>query len=120
VIAIWGLRAGGRISTHFELRDHDDNRRILGELVGGGPLLLHTYRGWWCPTERTWFRQLVALREDTDVAATGFVSLSVDPPEVGAAFRLGLTPGGHFGGEQGAERDQADERQSWRRPGSSG
>ena len=84
-----GLRTGDAFPD-LELADHDHNRRRLGELAGGDPLLLHTYRGWWCPKERTWFRHLVALQEDAEVAYTRFVSLSVDPPEVSAAFRAGL------------------------------
>jgi peroxiredoxin len=83
------LQSGGAFPD-LELADHNDNRRSLGELAGGDPLLLHTYRGWWCPKERTWFRHLVALQEDAEVAYTRFASLSVDPPKVSAAFRAGL------------------------------
>ena len=74
----------------LELPDHDGHVRSLGELAGGDPLLLHTYRGWWCPKERTWFRHLVALQDDAEVAYTRFASLSIDPPPVSAAFRAGL------------------------------
>ncbi len=72
------------------LTDHDGHPRALSELAGGDPLLLHTYRGWWCPKERAWFRHLLALQEDAEVAYTRFASLSVDPPATSAAFRAGL------------------------------
>jgi len=72
------------------LPDHDGHPRALSELAGGDPLLLHTYRGWWCPKERAWFRHLLALQEDAEVAYTRFASLSIDPPATSAAFRAGL------------------------------
>jgi peroxiredoxin len=74
----------------LELPDHDGHPRRLSELAGGDPLVLHTYRGWWCPKERAWFRHLVSLQDDAEVAYTRFASLSVDPPPVSAAFRAGL------------------------------
>ena len=74
----------------LELPDHDGHPRRLSELAGGDPLLLHTYRGWWCPKERTFLRHLVTLQEDAEVAYTRFASLSVDPAPVSAAFRAGL------------------------------
>ena len=89
VSGVRGLRPGDPFPD-LELADQDGHRRSLGELAGGDPLLLHTYRGWWCPKERTWFRHLVALQEDAEVAYTRFASLSVDPPAVSAAFRAGL------------------------------
>lgn len=73
-----------------ELPDADGHRRRLSELAGGDPLVVHTYRGWWCPKERAFFRELAALQPALEVAYTRVVSLSVDPPEVAAAFRAGL------------------------------
>ncbi len=72
------------------LPDHVGNRRSLAELAGGDPLLLQCYRGWWCPKEQAFFRRLVALQDEAEVAYTRFVSLSVDPPAVTAAFRAGI------------------------------
>jgi peroxiredoxin len=80
----------GQAFPDLSLPDHDGHVRRLSELAGGDPLLLHTYRGWWCPKERTWFRHLVALQDDAEVAYTRFASLSIDPPPVSAAFRAGL------------------------------
>ena len=74
----------------LELPDHLGHRRTLSELVGGDPTLVHFFRGWWCPKERQFFRRLVDLQDDAEVAYARFVSISVDPPEVQAAFRAGL------------------------------
>lgn len=83
------LRSGDRFPD-LELPDHDGHPRLLSDLAGGDPLLLHTYRGWWCPKERAYLRQLVALQDEAEVAYTRFASLSTDPPDVAAAFRAGL------------------------------
>lgn len=80
----------GAIFPDLRLPDHDAVLRTLSELVDGDPLLLQTFRGPWCPKEQTWFRQLLPLQEEADVAYTRMVSLSVDPPEVLAALRTGL------------------------------
>jgi peroxiredoxin len=52
--------------------------------------VLQFLRGWWCPKEQVFMRQLVRLQEQAEVAYTRFVSVSVDPPEVSAAFRAGV------------------------------
>lgn len=74
----------------LHLPDHSGNPRRLSELAAGDPLLLHFYRGFWCPKEQAFFRRLVQLQDEAEVAYTRFVSVSVDPPEVAAAFRAGL------------------------------
>jgi peroxiredoxin len=74
----------------LRLPDHEGSERALSELVAGDPALLTTYRGWWCPKEQAFFRRLVALQDDLEVAYARIVSLSVDPPPVTAAFRAGL------------------------------
>jgi peroxiredoxin len=79
--------------NHFpdlELPDSDGHLRRLSELAGPDPLLLHTYRGWFCPKERAFFRGLIALQEDAEVAYARFVSISVDPVATTAAFRAGM------------------------------
>ena len=70
--------------------DHAGNPRRLSDLVAGDPTVLQTYRGWWCPKEQAFFRRLVRLQDEAEVAYTRFVSVSVDPPPVAAAFRAGL------------------------------
>ncbi len=80
---------GGRFPD-LELPDHSGNPRRLSELAAGDPLLLHFYRGFWCPKEQAFFRRLVRLQDEAEVAYTRFVSVSVDSPETAAAFRAGL------------------------------
>jgi peroxiredoxin len=74
----------------LELPDHNSNPRRLSELAGDDPTVLQFFRGWWCPKEQRFFRRLVALQDEAEVAYTRFVSVSVDPPAVSAAFRAGL------------------------------
>lgn len=72
------------------LPDHLGRPRQLSELAGGDALLLHFYRGWFCPKERQFFRRLIDLQDDAEVAYARFVSVSVEPPDVQAALRAGL------------------------------
>jgi peroxiredoxin len=82
--------ARGGTFPDLVLADHAGNERRLGDLVGGDPTLVHFYRGWWCPKEQAFFRNLVRLQDEAEVAYTRFVSVSVDEPTVAAAFRAGL------------------------------
>lgn len=66
------------------------NERKLSELVADDPVLLQFYRGWWCPKKQVFFQNLVTLQAEAEVAYTRFISVSVDPPEVQAAFRAGI------------------------------
>ncbi len=83
------LRPGSRFPD-LELPDHNGTRRRLSELAAGDPLLLNCYRGWFCPKEQAFFRGLVRLQDEAEVAYTRFVSLGVDPPREASAFRAGL------------------------------
>jgi peroxiredoxin len=74
----------------FQLPDHGGNPRRLSELVAGDPTVLHFYRGWWCPKEQRYFHRLLELQDEAEVAYVRLISVSVDPPEVAAAFRAGL------------------------------
>jgi thiol-disulfide isomerase/thioredoxin len=78
----------------LDLPDHSGNQRRLSELAAGDPLFLNFYRGFWCPKEQAFFRKLVRLQDEAEVAYTRFASASIDPPEVAAAFRVGLGPAG--------------------------
>jgi peroxiredoxin len=80
----------GRRFPDLELRDHSGNPRSLSELAAGDPLVAHFYRGWFCPKERAYFRSLLELQREVEVAYTRIVSISVEPVEVQAAFRAGL------------------------------
>jgi peroxiredoxin len=83
------LEPGGRFPD-FALTDHAGNERRLSDLVAGDPAVLQFYRGWWCPKEQRFFRRLVRLQDEAEVAYCRFVSVSVDPWPVAAAFRAGL------------------------------
>lgn len=74
----------------LELLDHAGNTRSLSSLAAGDPCVLHFYRGFWCPKEQTYMRQLVTLQDELEVAYARIVSVSIDPPRVSAAFRAGL------------------------------
>ena len=87
--SIGALSLGGALPD-FELLDHAGNRRRLSHLVGGDPTVVQFYRGWWCPKEQAFFRRLLALQGDAEVAYSRILSISVDPPQVNAAFRAGL------------------------------
>ena len=74
----------------LELPDHTGRPRALSELAGGDPVALFFSRGWWCPKEQRYFRGLVELQDEFEVAYSRLVAVSVDPPEVQSAFRAGL------------------------------
>jgi len=81
----------GQTWPDIAVPDHTGITRTLSEVCGSDPVLLHTWRGVFCPKEQTFFRQvLVPLQEEDDVAYTRIVSLSTEPPEVAYAFRAGL------------------------------
>ena len=80
----------GKLLPDIELADHTGIVRRLTELAEGDPLVVTFFRGWWCPKEQTFLRGLVRLQEEAEVAYTRFVSVSVDEPQVSAAFRAGL------------------------------
>ena len=82
--------SAGRPFPDIELTDHAGNRRRLSGVVGDDPLVLQFFRGWWCPKEQAFFRRLITLQDEAEVAYSRIVSVSVDPPAVSAAFRAGL------------------------------
>jgi peroxiredoxin len=83
------LGAGGPFPD-LKLPDHAGNLRRLSELAAGDPLFLNFYRGLWSPKEQAFFRGWCDSRTRRRWPTPGFVSVSVDPPEVAAAFRAGL------------------------------
>ena len=90
----------------LELPDHT-GQRTLSELAGGDPIALFFSRGWWCPKEQRYFRGLVELQDEFEVAYSRIVAVSVDPPEVQSAFRAGL--GARFTFLSDHERRYVDE-----------
>lgn len=97
----------GRPFPDVELPDHTGRSRTLSELAGGDPLVLHASRGWWCPKEQRYLRELCRLQDEFEVAYTRIVVLSIDAPEVQSAFRAGL--GARFTFLSDAERRWIDE-----------
>ena len=91
----------------LELLDHTGRPRTLSELAGGDPVALFFSRGWWCPKEQRYFRGLVELQDEFEVAYSRLVAVSVDPPEVQSAFRAGL--GARFTFLSDRERRYLDE-----------
>jgi peroxiredoxin len=83
------LSAGARFPD-LDLPDHTGRPRLLSELAGGDPVVLVTSRGWWCPKEQRYLRELVRVQDEFEVAYARIVVVSVDPPEVQSAFRAGL------------------------------
>jgi peroxiredoxin len=83
------LRPGAAFPD-LDLPDHTGRERRLSELAGGDPVALFTSRGWWCPKEQRHLRELVRLQDEFEVAYSRIVVVSVDPPDVQAAFRAGL------------------------------
>lgn len=94
--------ATGEPFPDLDLPDHGGRPRRLSELAGGDPLVLCFSRGWWCPKEQRHLRGLVALQDELEVAYARIAVVSVDPPEVQAAFRAGL--GARFAFLSDAER----------------
>ncbi len=91
----------GRRFPDLALPDQDGVIRSLSELAGGDPLVVHFYRGWFCPKERAWFPELLALAERAEVAYTALVSVSVEPPAIQAAVRAGMGARWPFLSDQG-------------------
>src|SRR2546426_9679182 len=97
----------GRSFPDLALPDHTGRPRRLSEAAGGDPLVLITSRGWWCPKEQRYLRGLVELQDEFEVAYSRIVVVSVDQPEVQAAFRAGL--GARFLFLSDSERRYLDE-----------
>ena len=80
----------GSAFPDLDLPDHTGRERRLSELAAGDPVALVFSRGWWCPKEQRHLRELTALQDEFEVAYTRIVVVSIDAPEVQAAFRAGL------------------------------
>lgn len=90
----------------LELPDHTGRERRLSEIAAGNPLALFTARGWWCPKEQRYMRELVALQSEFEVAYAQIVVITIDAPETQSAFRAGL--GARFTFLSDAERRWID------------
>jgi peroxiredoxin len=79
--------------AHFpdlDLPDHTGRVRTLSELAGRDPVALLASRGWWCPKEQRYMRELSRIQGEFEVAYAKLVVVSVDSATVQAAFRAGL------------------------------
>lgn len=86
----------------FELPDHRKQPRRLSGYTGpspldeklgfddGYPLILVFGRGFFCPRDQEQMRGLVRFQSELAVNYCKLVTVSADPPMVGAAFRAGL------------------------------
>jgi len=82
--------APGKAFPDLDLPDHTGRARKLSEIAGGDPVVLVFSRGWWCPKEQRYMRELVGLQDEFEVAYARIVVVSVDASEVQSAFRAGL------------------------------
>ena len=80
----------GAAFPDLDLPDHTGRQRRLSELAAGDPVALAFSRGWWCPKEQRFLRVLVELQDEFEVAYARIIVVSVDEPQVQAAFRAGL------------------------------
>jgi cold shock CspA family protein/peroxiredoxin len=92
----------GELFPDAHLLDQDSRERSIHSLVRpstydrylgfdeGYPLIVVLYRGPFCPRDQTQFRGLVGFQAELGVGIGSIVSVSVQPPEVQAAFRHGL------------------------------
>ena len=79
----WRGRPAGSVLPDVALPDTTGTPRRLSDLSAGDPMVLHTYRGSFCPKERAYSRQvLLPLQEVAEVGYVRMVSVSVEPPEV--------------------------------------
>ncbi len=80
----------GEVFPDLDLPDHTGRARWLSEVVAGDPVVLLFSRGWWCPKEQRHLREVTTLQNEFEVAYTRIVVVSIDAPDVQAAFRAGL------------------------------
>jgi peroxiredoxin len=52
--------------------------------------VLLSSRGWWCPKEQRYLREICRAQDEFEVAYAKLAVISVDEPEVQSAFRAGL------------------------------
>jgi cold shock CspA family protein/peroxiredoxin len=92
----------GDMFPDFELPDHRKRSRRLSEYTrpspldeklgfdDGYPVILVFGRGFFCPRDQKQMRGLVRFQSELAVNYCKLVTVSTDPPMVGAAFRAGL------------------------------
>jgi peroxiredoxin len=63
------LTAGARFPD-LDLPDHTGRARRLSELAAGDPVALLTSRGWWCPKEQRYMRELSRVQDEFSARAS--------------------------------------------------
>lgn len=58
--------------------------------LDGYPLIVIFYRGFFCPRDNQHMRELVQFQDELRVSYVQLATISVEPPQVQAAFRAGL------------------------------
>jgi peroxiredoxin len=78
----------GQTFPDVDLLDHAGNRRRLSELAGGDPAVLQFFPRLVVPKEQAFFRRLVALQNELEVAYSRVLSITVVAPgEISRAIR---------------------------------
>lgn len=80
----------GATFPDLQLPDHIGTERTLSGIAAKQPLVLAFVRGWWCPKEVVRLRNLVAMQEEIEVEYGRVAAITVDPPQVNGALRVGL------------------------------
>ena len=84
----------GATFPDYELPDHEDVPRRLGELQGDDPLILTLARGHYCPKEHQQHLQLAAFYPQIAVAYTQIATISTDDHHTNQEFRASVGPTG--------------------------
>lgn len=79
----------GRPRSISSVRSPGAMDRYLG-FDDGLPTVVVFFRGPFCPRDQAQLRVLVAVQDEFALSGCGIVSVSVQPPQVQAAFRFGL------------------------------
>ena len=74
----------------YELPDHTETLRTLGELQGDDPLILTLARGHYCPKEHQQHLELAANYPKIAVAYTQVVTIATDPHHTLQEFRASV------------------------------
>ena len=78
--------APGETAPDFEILDHTGRKVRLSELARERPVILHFYRGDWCPYCRTQLSAYAAAYEELRAAGADFYAMSVDRPSISAGL----------------------------------
>jgi peroxiredoxin len=80
----------GAVFPDYELPDHTNSIRTLGELQGDDPLILTLARGHFCPKEHQQHLQLASFYPQIAVAYTQIVTISTDDHHTTQEFRASV------------------------------